>query len=86
MANFEERKKWYMAFAMFVQMVDANNGEVVINDGKINRVFNDADETVMVEYADGRTESLADAKFNVMDAAIKKWRDENPKKFNMLFR
>ena len=59
-----------------IALVDHNAGSVVIN-GNIKRIFNDEDDLVKVEYADGRIGLACDANTEELDQAIRKWREEH---------
>ena len=76
-------EKWLMkraAVYQLIKFVDENNGSITINTDKVKRVFNDEDDIVRIEYADGQIALLADADFETMNDAILKWQLYNTKK------
>ena len=73
--------KKHVALAMLIALVDNNNGSVDINSGTVKRVFNDENEYVKIEYANGVIALAADADFDTMNDAVLKWKSENPKEF-----
>ena len=67
------------ALYMLIKLVDENNGCIDINNDKVKRVFNDADEIVRVEYATGEVALLSDADYDTMNDAVLKWQTDNLK-------
>ena len=68
------------AVYQLIKLVDENDGSITINTDKVKRVFNDEDDIVRIEYADGQIALLADADFEAMNDAILKWQSDNTKK------
>lgn len=73
----EERMKRNAALYMLIKLVDENNGNINIGTKKVKRVFNDTDDVVRIEYANGEVALLADADFQTMDEAIHKWQSNH---------
>ncbi len=69
---YEERKKRSVALYMLIKHVDDNNGNVEIGTDSIKRAFNDENDIVKVEKADGSIELAADQDFETLDAAVRK--------------
>ena len=65
------------ALYMLIKFVDENKGRIDINSDKVKRVFNDENEVVKIEYADGKVGLLADADFDTMNDAVLKWKSAN---------
>ena len=65
------------ALYQLIKLVDDNNGNICINNGKVKRVYNDADDIVRIEYASGEVALLADADFDTMNEAILKWQSHH---------
>lgn len=65
------------ALYMLIKLVDENNGNINIGTKKVKRVFNDTDDVVRIEYANGEVALLADADFQTMDEAIHKWQSNH---------
>ena len=78
----EERVKRHAALYLLIELVDANNGSIDINTDKVKKVFNDAEETVRIEYSSGEVALLADADYETMNDAILKWNKDNPLKYD----
>ena len=64
----EQRKRRYAALYMVIRLTDEHNGELIVNNGKVRRVFNDADDVVRVELANGEIQLAADQDFDTLDA------------------
>ena len=79
--GLDYRMKRQVALAMLITLVDSNDGTVYINSDTVKRVFNDENEIVKIEYANGVIALAADADFDTMNEAILKWRGDNPQKF-----
>ena len=77
----DERLKRHIALCMLITDVDYNNGSVEINSDTVRRVFNDENQVVKIEYANGIIALAADADYDTMNDAILKWRDDNPQQF-----
>lgn len=77
----EERVKRHAALYLLIELVDANNGSIDINTDKVKKVFNDAEDTVRIEYSSGEVALLADADYETMNDAILKWKEDNPQKY-----
>ena len=73
----EEWMKKRAALYMLIKFVDENKGRIDINSDKVKRVFNDENEVVKIEYADGKVGLLADADFDTMNDAVLKWKSAN---------
>jgi exoribonuclease R len=73
----EEWMKKRAALYMLIKFVDENKGCIDINSDKVKRVFNDENEVVKIEYADGKVGLLADADFDTMNDAVLKWKSAN---------
>lgn len=80
----EERIKRHAALCMLIKLVDENNGSIEVNTDKVKKVFNDADETVRIEYSNGEVALLADADYETMNNAVLKWKGDNPQKFTTI--
>ena len=80
----EERMKRNAALCMLITLVDNNNGSIIIDNDKVKRVFNDADDVVRIEYVTGKVALLADADYETMNNAVLKWKDVNPKMFSLI--
>ena len=80
----EERMKRHAALCMLITLVDNNNGCINIDNDKVKRVFNDADDVVRIEYVSGEVALLADADFDTMNNAVLKWKEDNPKMFALI--
>ncbi len=68
-------EKWLekrAALYQLIKMADENGGSINVNTEKVKRVFNDADDVVKIEYANGEVALLADADFYTMNDAILK--------------
>lgn len=72
----DDKIKRRAAICMLIKLVDQNNGSIIVNTDKVNRVFNDEDDIVRVEYTNGEVGLLADADFLTMDDAIHEWQSE----------
>ncbi len=68
-------------FAMLVALVDDNGGKVDFNTKEIKRCYNDENEAVRIEYADGKDGIAYDADTDVLESAILAWRDAHPEEF-----
>lgn len=68
----EQYLKRRAALYTLIRMVDENKGVINVNTEKIKRIFNDENEIVMVEYADGLMGLLADLDFETMNGIISK--------------
>ena len=79
--GMDERLKRHIALCMLISVVDYNNGSVEINSDTVRRVFNDENQVVKIEYANGIIALAADADYDTMNDAILKWRDDNPQQF-----
>ncbi len=77
----DKRMKKRATFAMLVALVDANGGKVDFNTKEIKRCYNDENEAVRIEYADGRDNLAYDADTDVLESAIFSWCDAHPKEF-----
>jgi len=66
------RKKRHAALYMLISLVDSNNGCINVNSESVKRVFNDEEDIVRIEYANGKTSLLADADFETMNDVILK--------------
>ena len=73
----EQWLKKRAALYMLIKLVDENNGNINIGTKKVKRVFNDTDDVVRIEYANGEVALLADADFQTMDEAIHKWQSNH---------
>ena len=82
--GLDERMKKHVALAMLIALVDNNNGSVDINSDTVKRVFNDENEYVKIEYANGVIALAADADFDTMNDAVLKWKEDNPQKFAVI--
>ena len=82
--GLDERMKRHVALAMLIALVDNNNGSVDINSDTVKRVFNDENEYVKIEYANGVITLAADADFDTMNDAVLKWKEDNPQKFTVI--
>ena len=71
-----ERMKKRAALYQLIKLVDENNGGITINTDKVKRVFNDENDVVRIEYANGEIALLADADFETMDSAIMKYQSK----------
>ena len=80
----EERLKRNAALCMLITLVDNNNGSINIDNDTVTRVFNDADDVVRIEYANGEVALAADADYNTMNNAVLKWKDDNPQMFALI--
>lgn len=80
----EERMKRYAALCMLIKLVDENNGSISIGTDKVKRVFNDTDDVVRIEYANGEVALLADADYDTMNDAVLKWKSDNPNEFSVI--
>ena len=67
------------ALYLLIKLVDENDGSIIINNDKVKRIFNDADDIVRIEYMTGEVALLADADFATMNDAINKWQSYNIK-------
>ena len=72
------------SLCMLIKLIDENNGSIDINTDKVKRAFNDDDNIVKLEYVDGSTALAADADYKTLDDAIKKWIENNSKKFRKI--
>lgn len=79
--GMDERLKRHVALCMLISVVDFNNGSVEINSDTVRRVFNDENQVIKIEYANGIIALAADADFDTMNDAVLKWREDNPQKF-----
>ena len=79
--GLDNRMKRQVALAMLITLVDSNDGTVYINSDTVKRVFNDENEIIKIEYANGVIALAADADFDTMNEAILKWKGDNPQKF-----
>ncbi len=77
----DQRMKRHAALCMLIALVDENNGEIEINSTDIKRVFNDENEIVKVELANGDIVLAADQSYNSLNNAVLKWQKDNPEKF-----
>ena len=82
--GLDERMKRHVALAMLIALVDNNNGSVDINSDTVKRVFNDENEYVKIEYANGVIALAADADFDTMNDAVLKWKEDNPQIFAVI--
>ncbi len=73
--------KRHAALCMLIALVDENNGEIEINSTDIKRVFNDENEIVKVELANGDIVLAADQSYDSLNNAVLKWQKYNPGKF-----
>ena len=73
----EEWLKKRAALYQLIKLVDKNHGSITVNTDKVKRVFNDADDTVKIEYIGGNVALLADADFSTMNSAVLKWLSDN---------
>lgn len=80
----EERMKKRAALCLLITLVDNNNGSINIGNDTVKRVFNDADDVVRIEYANGEVALLADADFDTMNDAVLKWKEDNPQMFALI--
>ena len=71
-----ERMKKRAALCQLIKLVDENNGGITINTDKVKRVFNDENDVVRIEYANGEIALLADADFETMDSVIRKYQSK----------
>ncbi len=76
----EQRMKKHAALCMLIAIVDENNGEVEINSPDIKRVFNDENDIVKVELANGDVVLAADQSYESLNNAVLKWKKDNPGK------
>ena len=76
--------KRYAALCMLIKLVDENNGSISIGTDKVKRVFNDTDDVVRIEYANGEVALLADADYDTMNDAVLKWKSDNPNEFSVI--
>lgn len=70
----DERIKKRAALYILIKLVDENNGNLIIGNDNVKRVFNDEDDIVRIEYSNGKIGLLADADFETIDDAIHNWR------------
>ena len=82
--GLDNRMKRQVALAMLITLVDSNDGTVYINSDTVKRVFNDENEIIKIEYANGVIALAADADFDTMNEAILKWKGDNPQKFDSI--
>ena len=80
----EEKIKKRAALCMLITLVDNNNGSINIDTDTIKRVFNDEDEVVKIEYANGEVALVADADFDTINNAVLKWKEDNPQMFTLI--
>ncbi len=76
-----QKMKRHTALCMLIALVDENNGEIEINSPNIKRVFNDENEIVKVELANGNIVLAADQSYDSLNNAVLKWQKYNPGKF-----
>ena len=76
----EQWLKKRAALYQLIKLVDEHDGNIIINNDKVKRVFNDEDDIVRIEYLTGEVALLADADFDTMNDAINKWQSDNIKK------
>ena len=74
----EERIKKRAALCMLITLVDNNNGSINIGTDTVKRVFNDENEIVKIEYANGVVALAADADYDTINDAVLKWKEDNP--------
>lgn len=80
----EERMKKRAALCMLITLVDNNNGCINIGTDTVKRVFNDEDEVVKIEYANGIVALAADADYDTINNAVLKWKEDNPQIFGLI--
>jgi hypothetical protein len=80
----EERVKKRAALCMLITLVDNNNGSINIGTDTVKRVFNDEDEVVKIEYANGVVALAADADYDTINNAVLKWKEDNPQIFRLI--
>ena len=80
----EQWLKKRAALYMLIKLVDENNGSISIGTDKVKRVFNDTDDVVRIEYANGEVALLADADYDTMNDAVLKWKSDNPNEFSVI--
>ena len=69
----DDRMKRRAALYQLISLTDQNNGSITINTDKVKRVFNDENDVVKIEYTSGEVALLADADFETMDEAVRKF-------------
>ncbi len=69
------------SLCMLIKLIDENNGSIDINTDKVKRAFNDTKDIVKLEYTDGTIGLAVDADYETLDAANKKWIENNSEKF-----
>ena len=82
----DRRLRKQAAFYTLASIVDANNGNVVLGSDTIQRVFNDENDIVMVEYASGEVGLAADVDIDTLESVIYEWRDNHPIEFDRLMK
>lgn len=80
----EERMKKRAALCMLITLVDNNNGCINIGTDTVKRVFNDEDEVIKIEYANGIVALAADADYDTINNAVLKWKENNPQMFTTI--
>ena len=80
----EERMKKRAALCMLITLVDNNNGSINIGTDTVKKVFNDEDEVVKIEYANGIVALAADADYDTINNAVLKWKEDNPQIFGLI--
>ncbi len=77
----EQRMKRHAALCMLIAIVDENNGKIEINSGSVKQIFNDENEIVKVELANGDIVLAADQSYELLNDAVLKWQKDNPGNF-----
>ena len=74
----EERMMKRAALCMLITLVDNNNGSINVGTDTVKRVFNDENEVVKIESANGVVALAADADYDTINDAVLKWKEDNP--------
>ena len=72
------------SLCMLIKLIDENNGSIDINTDKVKRAFNDTNDIVKLEYADGTIGLAVDADYKTLDDANRKWIEDNPDSFKKI--
>ena len=65
-----DRMKRNAALYMLITIVDQTDGNVIVGNGEVRRVFNDDNDIVTIEYLDGSTDLAANAEYDVLNSII----------------